>query len=216
MSLSILVVIREKAARRKGRNVAREAQIARTTKETDISVAIDVDGTGKVAADTGIGFFDHMIDAFGRHGLFDLTVRASGDLQVDGHHTVEDAGIVLGQALREAVGDKRGITRFGNALVPMDEALVLVAVDFSGRGALYWDMDVPYQMLGTFDTTLAKEFFIAFATNAGITLHVRELAGENLHHVIEAAFKACGRALRMALETDPRASESLPSTKGVL
>lgn len=196
--------------------MARTATIERTTKETDIAITIDLDGTGATTIDTGIGFFDHMLEAFGRHGLFDLDVKAKGDLHVDGHHTVEDVGIVLGQAVASALGDKRGIVRYGDIALPMDEACVLAAIDISGRGALYWDMDVPYQMIGGFDSTLAKEFFIAFATNAGITLHIRELAGENAHHVIEAAFKACARALRAAVAVDARAADALPSTKGVL
>ena len=196
--------------------MARQATIARTTKETDITIDLELDGTGTTEIDTGIGFFDHMLEAFGRHGLYDLEVKAKGDLHVDGHHTVEDCGIVLGQAFARALGDKRGIVRYGDIALPMDEALVMAAVDISGRGALYWDMDVPYQMVGTFDSTLAKEFFIAFATNAGITLHVRQFAGENVHHVIEAAFKAVARALRAAVATDPRAADALPSTKGAL
>ena len=177
---------------------------------------MDLDGTGKADIDTGIGFFNHMLDAFARHGLFNLTVQAKGDLDVDGHHTVEDCGIVLGQAFAQALGDKRGIRRYGSIALPMDETLVLAAVDISGRGALYWDIDVPYCMLGTFDSTLAKEFFIAFAANAGLTLHVKGLAGENTHHIIEAAFKAVTRALREATEMDPRAEGALPSTKGAL
>ena len=194
----------------------RTAHVVRTTKETDIDISLALDGAGKTDIDTGIGFFDHMLEAFGRHGLFDLSVAAKGDLHVDGHHTVEDTGIVLGQAFAQALGDKRGIVRFGSLALPMDETLVLAAVDFSGRGALYWDMDVPYGMLGTFDTSLAKEFFIAFAANAGITLHIRQLAGENSHHIIEAAFKAVAHALRDAVAIDPRAADALPSTKGVL
>ncbi|MBQ3302785.1 MAG: imidazoleglycerol-phosphate dehydratase HisB [Eggerthellaceae bacterium] len=194
----------------------RTAHVVRTTKETDIDISLALDGAGKTEIDTGIGIFDHMLEAFGRHGLFDLSVAAKGDLHVDGHHTVEDTGIVLGQAFAQALGDKRGIVRFGSLALPMDETLVLAAVDFSGRGALYWDMDVPYGMLGTFDTSLAKEFFIAFAANAGITLHIRQLAGENSHHIIEAAFKAVAHALRDAVAIDPRAADALPSTKGVL
>ena len=196
--------------------MARTATITRTTKETDITVELDLDGTGTVEVDTGIGFFDHMLDAFGRHGLFDLHVKAKGDLHVDGHHTVEDVGIVLGQAFATAIGDKRGIVRYGDIALPMDEALVLAAVDFSGRGGLFWKMDVPYQMVGAFDSTLAKEFFIAFATNAGLTLHVQQLAGENVHHIVEALFKAVARALRTAVAIDSRASDALPSTKGAL
>ena len=196
--------------------MARQATITRTTKETDITIRLALDGSGTTEIDTGIGFFDHMLEAFGRHGLYDLEVKAKGDLHVDGHHTVEDCGIVLGQVFASALGDKRGIVRYGDIALPMDEALVMAAVDISGRGALYWDMDVPYQMVGTFDSTLAKEFFIAFAANAGITLHVRQLAGENVHHVIEAAFKAVARALRAAVAIDPRAADALPSTKGAL
>ena len=194
----------------------REAQVDRKTRETDISITLNLDGTGKTNIDTGIGFFDRMLDAFGRHGLFDLQVCAKGDLHVDGHHTVEDVGIVLGNAFKQAIGDKKGIRRFGDCSLAMDESLVLAALDFSGRGALYWKMDIPYQMLGQFDSTLAKEFFVAFATNAGITLHIQQLAGENLHHIIEATFKAVGRALRAAVEVDPRAADALPSTKGAL
>ena len=196
--------------------MAREARETRTTKETDIAISLNLDGEGATAIDTGIGFFDHMLEAFGRHGLFDLDVRTKGDLHVDGHHTVEDTGIVLGKAFAQALGDKRGIRRFGSIALPMDETLVLAAVDISGRGALYWDVDVPYAILGGFDSTLAKEFFIAFATNAGITLHVQGLAGENAHHIIEASFKAVARALRQAVESDPRAADALPSTKGAL
>ncbi|MDO4290502.1 MAG: imidazoleglycerol-phosphate dehydratase HisB [Eggerthellaceae bacterium] len=196
--------------------MARTATVTRTTKETDITVTIDLDGTGAVDAHTGLGFFDHMLDAFGRHGMFDLTVRAEGDLHVDGHHTVEDTGIVLGQAIASALGDKRGIARFGSQLLPMDEALMLCALDISGRGALYWDVELPFGMVGDFDTQLAREFFIALAANAGLTLHLREIAGDNAHHVIEAAFKACGRALRAACEKDERVGNALPSTKGAL
>ena len=196
--------------------MTRNATISRTTKETDIRIVVDLDGAGSTDIDTGIGFFDHMLDAFGRHGLFDLDVRAQGDLHVDGHHTVEDTGIVLGRAFAQALGDKRGIVRYGDIALPMDEALVQAAVDISGRGGLYWDMDIPYQMVGSFDSTLAKEFMAAFAANAGVTLHVRQLAGENVHHIVEALFKAVARALRAAVATDPRASEALPTTKGSL
>lgn len=194
----------------------RTARIARTTKETDIELSIDLDGTGATDIDTGIGFFDHMLTAFGRHGLFDLSVRAKGDLEVDGHHTVEDIGIVAGQAFASALDDKRGIRRFGSIALPMDEALILAAVDISGRGQLFWEADVPAVMVGSFDATLAKEFFIAFAANAGVTLHIRELAGENTHHVIEGMFKAVARAMRQAVEADPRMGDALPTTKGAL
>ncbi len=194
----------------------RVARICRTTKETDIDLSLDLDGAGTTDVETGIGFFDHMLTAFGRHGLFDLSVAAKGDLEVDGHHTVEDVGIVMGQAFAQALGDKRGIRRFGDIALPMDEALIQAAVDISGRGALFWDAQVPPVMVGAFDATLAKEFFIAFAANAGVTLHIRQLAGENTHHVIEGMFKAVARAMRQACEPDPRAGDALPSTKGLL
>lgn len=195
--------------------MGRVATIERATRETDITVSIDLDGCGVTKIATGVPFFDHMLDAFGRHGLFDLAVRADGDLEIDAHHTVEDTGIVLGAALAEALADKTGITRFGSCMMPMDEALVLAAVDISGRGALYYDVALPIEIIGTFDTTLAKEFLVAFATNAGITLHVRSLAGDNAHHLIEAAFKAVARALKDAVAIDPRVS-GVPSTKGSL
>jgi imidazoleglycerol-phosphate dehydratase len=195
--------------------MGRSATITRTTRETDITVTLDLDGSGKTAVETGVPFFDHMLDAFGRHGLFDLTVDAKGDLEIDAHHTVEDVGIVLGSALAQALGDKAGITRYGSSALPMDEALVLGAVDISGRGALYYEVALPIEIIGTFDTTLAKEFLVAFATNAGITLHVRSLAGDNAHHIIEAAFKAVARALKEAAALDPRVS-GVPSTKGAL
>lgn len=194
----------------------RTAELQRITNETNVDIAIDLDGRGEVDVATGIGFFDHMLNAFGRHGLFDLKVRVEGDLEVDGHHTVEDAGIVLGRAFAQALDDKRGITRFGSCTLPMDEALVLTACDISGRGQLHWTLDIPPVMLGSFDATLTKEFFIAFAANAGVTLHVRGLAGENTHHVVEATFKACARALRTAVEYDARLGDTLPSTKGSL
>lgn len=194
----------------------RTATIKRATNETDIELTLNLDGTGEADVETGIGFFDHMLTAFARHGLFDLDVRAQGDLHVDGHHTVEDTGIVLGQAFAQALGDKRGIRRFDSLALPMDEALVLAACDLSGRGQLHWDVVVPPVMIGQFDATLAKEFFIAFAANAGVTLHVRSLAGENAHHIVEAAFKAAARALREAVEPDPRMGDALPTTKGAL
>jgi len=197
-------------------NEGRCATLTRTTKETDISLAINLDGTGVTAIDTGVPFFDHMLDAFGRHGLFDLRVEAKGDLQVDAHHTVEDVGIVLGQAVALGLGDKRGITRFGSSLIPMDEALVLAACDLSGRGQLHYEVSLPIEIIGTFDTTLAKEFLIALASNAGLTLHVRSLSGENSHHIIEAAFKAVARALMEAVRLDGRIAGILPSTKGSL
>lgn len=195
---------------------ARYACVSRTTKETDITVELVIDGGGKAEVETGIGFFDHMLTAFARHGLFDLKVKATGDLQVDGHHTVEDVGIVLGQAFARALGDKRGINRFGSQFVPMDEALVHAALDISGRGQLHYALDLPFGMVGGFDTQLAKEFFISLAANAGVTLHLREIAGENAHHVIEASFKAAGRALCEACAINPRMAGELPTTKGAL
>jgi imidazoleglycerol-phosphate dehydratase len=195
--------------------MAREAVIERVTKETSIAVRVSLDGSGTTDVVTGVPFFDHMLDALGRHALLDLSVSAKGDLEVDAHHTVEDVGICIGQAIATALGDRTGIRRFGSASVPMDEALVLAAVDISGRGSLTYDVDVPIELIGSFDTTLAKEFFVALATNAGLTLHLHEVAGENAHHIIEAAFKACARALRDAVEMDPRVV-GVPSTKGSL
>jgi imidazoleglycerol-phosphate dehydratase len=195
--------------------VGRSASITRATRETDITVALDLDGSGTTKIETGVPFFDHMLDAFGRHGLFDLKVQATGDLEIDAHHTVEDVGIVLGAAIAEALADKVGITRFGSSALAMDEALVLAAVDISGRGQLYWAVELPIEIIGTFDTTLAKEFLVALATNAGVTLHVRSLAGDNAHHILEAAFKAVARALKEAVSIDPRVA-GVPSTKGSL
>ena len=194
----------------------RTAQISRTTKETDIQVEINLDGTGQTDIQTGVAFFDHMLDAFGRHGLFDLNVRCKGDIEVDAHHTVEDCGIVLGQAIAQALGDKRGITRYASLALPMDETLVLAAVDISGRGAAYVDLDIPVQKVGDFDKELGAEFFIALAANAGITLHVRQLAGGNSHHILEASFKAVTRALSAAVAIDARIADQLPTTKGAL
>lgn len=195
--------------------MSRTAKAVRATAETDIGLSVDLDGTGVADVETGVGFFDHMLCALSRHSLIDLTVRAKGDTEVDDHHTVEDTGIVLGRALSEALGDKRGIRRFGSALVPLDEALVLCAVDVSGRGGLWWDVRIGPDKVGTFDTELAHEFFVALAREAGITLHLRLVCGENAHHIIEAAFKACARALREAFEADPRV-DGIPSTKGSL
>ena len=195
--------------------MARSATVTRKTGETDITVTLDLDGTGVCDISTGVGFFDHMLSALGRHSLCDLTVHATGDTWVDDHHTVEDVGIVLGQALAQALGDKSGITRFSDVTVPMDEALVLAAIDVSGRGELYWDVPIAAQKVGTFDTELGHEFFQGFARDAGITLHVREIAGENAHHILECAFKAVARAIRGAVENDPRV-QGVPSTKGSL
>lgn len=193
----------------------RRTVVTRVTGETDITVELDLDGTGTCSIDTGVPFFDHMLNAFGRHGLFDLTVRATGDIEVDAHHTVEDTGIVLGQAFTQALEDKAGITRFSDVCIPMDETLVQAAVDISGRGQAYCDLPIPTERVGSFDTELAVEFFYAFARDARVTLHVRELAGANSHHIIEAAFKAAGRAMRYACELDPSVN-GVPSTKGSL
>ena len=195
--------------------MSRTATIKRKTGETDILVEVDLDGSGTHDIDTGVGFFDHMLTALSRHSLIDLTMHCKGDTWVDDHHTVEDVGIALGQALRQALGDKAGIRRFGDVCVPLDEALVLAAVDISGRGELFWDVPIGPQKVGTFDTELGHEFFAGFARDAGITLHLRELCGENAHHILEATFKACARALRAAVESDPRVTD-VPSTKGVL
>jgi imidazoleglycerol-phosphate dehydratase len=195
--------------------MTRSARIERATGETAVVVELDLDGTGSTKVATGVPFFDHMLDALGRHALLDLTVDAKGDLEVDAHHTVEDVGICMGRAISDALGDRAGIRRFGSAAVPLDEALVLAAVDISGRGSLTWEVEVPIELIGTFDTTLAREFVSALATNAGMTVHVHEVAGENAHHIIESAFKAVARALREAVELDPRVT-GVPSTKGVL
>ncbi len=194
----------------------RSARMTRKTAETEIDVQLDLDGSGRYDNQTGIGFFDHMLDQLARHALFDLTVRAKGDLHIDDHHTVEDTGIALGKALAEALGDKRGIRRYGSCLLPMDEALVRAALDLSGRPFLVWNLDLPASKIGTFDTELVREFFTAFAMNAGLTLHVDKLAGLNSHHIAESAFKAVARALRDAVETDPRKADAIPSTKGTL
>ena len=197
-------------------NTDRQADVVRNTAETKISVRVNLDGTGKANLATGIGFFDHMLDQIARHGLIDLDVQAAGDLHIDGHHTVEDVGITLGQAVYQAVGDKKGIRRYGHAYVPLDEALSRVVIDFSGRPGLV--MNVPFKsgMIGTFDSQLAHEFFQGFANHAFVTLHIDNLRGENAHHQCETVFKAFARALRSALELDPRAAGSIPSTKGSL
>lgn len=192
-----------------------EATVSRTTKETSIEISLDLFGSGVTEIETGIPFFDHMLDAFGRHATFDLRVKAQGDLDVDAHHCVEDVGLVLGTAFAQALGDKKGITRFGDACVPMDEALVLAAIDISGRGQCHYNVEVPFEFIGTFETSLAHEFWIAFASTAGISLHIYELDGRNSHHIIEASFKAVARALRIAVALDPRI-DGVPSTKGAL
>ena len=194
----------------------RSAALSRTTTETDIRVSLELDGTGLSEVSTGVGFLDHMLTALARHGLFDLAVQATGDLHIDDHHTVEDVGIVLGQAFAEAIGDKRGIRRYGQALVPMDEALVEAAIDISGRPLLVWSVGFNVPTIGTMDTELFEEFFRAFAHNALVTLHVHAKAGRNGHHIAEGCFKALARALRTAAEPDPRATGVIPSTKGAL
>ena len=194
----------------------RTADIRRDTKETQIRVAVDLDGTGRATLATGIGFFDHMLEQIARHGLVDLEVEAEGDLHIDGHHTVEDVGIALGQAVARAVGDKAGIGRYGHAYVPLDEALSRVVIDFSGRPGLHMDVPFAAGMIGGFDTQLAFEFFQGFANHAQVTLHIDNLKGRNAHHQCETVFKAFGRALRMALAIDPRQAGTVPSTKGSL
>ena len=193
----------------------RVATCKRTTKETDIAVTLNFDGTGKNEIHTGIGFFDHMLDGFARHGLFDLTCRVKGDLEVDCHHTIEDTGIVLGTAVREAVGDKKGIVRFGNCILPMDEALILCSLDLSGRPFYVSDVVFPTERVGEMDTQMVREFFYAVSYSAGMNLHFRMLSGENSHHITEGMFKAFAKALDMAVTTDPRIADVL-STKGSL
>ncbi len=194
----------------------RTATITRKTGETDITVTINLDGTGSYDNQTGVGFFDHMLDQLGRHALLDLTVKATGDLHIDDHHTVEDVGIAIGQALAEALGDKRGINRYGECSLPMDDAQVHCALDLSGRPYLNFDVAFAAPKIGTFDTELVREFFQALSTHGGITLHITQRSGFNAHHIAEAAFKAVARALRIAMESDPRKSDAIPSTKGTL
>ena len=194
----------------------RKATLTRKTAETDIRVDIDLDDTGRYDNRTGVGFFDHMLDQLSRHSLIDMSISATGDLHIDDHHTVEDTGIALGQALSQALGDKTGIRRYGSCLLAMDDALVRAALDLSGRPYLVWNVDLPNAKIGTFDTELVREFFQAFSTHGGITLHVDALHGINSHHIAEAAFKAVARALREAVETDPRKADAIPSTKGAL
>ena len=193
----------------------REATVNRKTKETDISMKLNLDGTGAFQVNTGIGFFDHMLSGFAKHGFIDLDCKVKGDLEVDGHHTVEDTGIVLGQALREAVGDKAGMVRYGSFIMPMDDALILCAVDFCGRPYFSYDLKVNEEKCGDFETTLAKEFFYAVSYSAGINLHIKQISGENGHHILEAAFKAFGKAVDAATQRDPRVQGVL-STKGKL
>lgn len=194
----------------------RKSTIKRSTAETDITVEIDLDGTGSYANNTGVGFFDHMLDQLARHSLIDMKITAKGDLHIDSHHTVEDVGIALGQALTSALGDKRGIRRYGSCLLPMDDALLRTALDLSARPFLIWNVAIPTAKIGDFDTELVREFFQAFSTHGGITLHVDMLHGLNSHHITEAAFKSVAHALRQATEIDQRKSGDIPSTKGAL
>ncbi len=194
----------------------RTSAINRKTAETDISLTLNLDGSGVSAIDSGCGFLDHMLTLFARHGGFDLTLTCKGDTYVDDHHTVEDIGITLGKALTEALGDKRGIRRYGDRILPMDEALILSAVDVSGRGGCFMDMSIPTEKVGSFDTQLCEEFFIALAQNGGLTLHIRQLAGRNSHHIIEGAFKSVARSLGEAVSIDGKNPDQIPSTKGLL
>lgn len=194
----------------------RKAEITRKTAETAITVAVNLDGTGTYDIQTGVGFFDHMVDQLARHSLIDITLKAKGDLHIDDHHTVEDCGIALGQALARALADKKGIRRYGECALPMDDAQVRCALDLSGRPFLVWNVSFPTQKIGSFDTELVREFFQALATHGGITLHLDQVHGFNSHHIAEAAFKAVARALRQAVEVDPRKADAIPSTKGML
>ena len=194
----------------------RNAEITRTTGETDISLALNLDGTGRSEIVSGCGFLDHMLTLFAKHGRFDLILNCQGDTYVDDHHTVEDIGIALGQAFAMALGDKKGIRRYGDTCLPMDESLILSAVDLSGRGYLGYALDIPTQKVGSFDTELVEEFFLGFTRNAACTLHIRQLAGTNSHHIIEGAFKSVARSLRTAVSIDPDCADEIPSTKGVL
>jgi imidazoleglycerol-phosphate dehydratase len=194
----------------------RTATIKRTTKETDVQVSINLDGTGQCQVNTGVPFLDHMIHQISSHGLVDLNIQATGDTHIDDHHTNEDVGITLGQALAKAIGDRKGIVRFGHFIAPLDEALIQVALDFSGRPHLSYGLNIPTEKVGKYDTQLVREFFVAIVNHSQITLHIRQLDGINSHHIIEATFKAFARALRMALEVDPRRASEIPSSKGVL
>ncbi len=194
----------------------RQAEVNRKTGETEIRIVLNLDGSGKSEIDTGIGFLDHMLNLFARHGRFDLKVSCKGDTYVDDHHSTEDIGIALGKAFEQALGDKKGITRYGSTILPMDESLILTAVDLSGRGLLAYDLRIPAEKVGTFDTELTEEFFRALAHNAGATLHIRQLAGGNSHHIIEGAFKSAARSLKAAVAIDPALGDEIPSTKGVL
>ena len=194
----------------------RYAEIVRNTAETKIKLTLNLDGSGNGDISTGVGFLDHMLVLFAKHGRFDLTVSCQGDTWVDDHHTTEDVGIALGQAFKQALGDKKGITRYGNMILPMDEALILTAVDLSGRGYLGYDLQIPAQKVGTFDTELVEEFWLGFVRNAEVTLHIRQMAGTNSHHIMEGAFKSAGRSLRAAVAIEAAYADEIPSTKGVL
>lgn len=194
----------------------RTAQITRTTKETDIRLTLNLDGTGKSEIHSGVGFLDHMLTLFAKHGRFDLDLTCNGDTEVDDHHSVEDIGIALGQAFEQALGDKRGIVRYGSFILPMDETLILSAVDISGRSYLNFDLQIPTQKVGTFDTELAEEFFLGFVRNANLTLHIKQLEGKNSHHIIEGTFKSFGRTMKQAVVIDEAYRDEIPSTKGVL
>ena len=194
----------------------RQAEVNRKTGETEIRIVLNLDGCGKSEIDTGVGFLDHMLNLFARHGRFDLKVSCKGDTYVDDHHSTEDIGIALGKAFEQALGDKKGITRYGSTILPMDESLILTAVDLSGRGLLAYDLRIPAEKVGTFDTELTEEFFRSLAHNAGATLHIRQLAGGNSHHIIEGAFKSAARSLKAAVAIDPALGDEIPSTKGVL
>jgi imidazoleglycerol-phosphate dehydratase len=195
---------------------ARTASVSRTTKETDVNISLNLDGQGHCTAATGIPFLDHMLHQIASHGLIDLEVRSTGDIEIDDHHTNEDVGITLGQTLAKALGDRKGIVRFGHFIAPLDEALIQVALDFSGRPHLSYGLQIPTQRVGTYDTQLVREFFVALVNHSQMTLHIRQLDGINSHHIIEATFKAFARAMRMAIEIDPRRADAIPSSKGVL
>lgn len=197
-------------------HLSRSASVSRTTGETDVHVSLNLDGTGQCEAKTGIPFLDHMLHQISSHGLIDLEVRATGDIEIDDHHTNEDVGITLGMALHQALGDRKGITRFGHFVAPLDESLVQVALDFSGRPHLSYSLEIPTQRVGTYDTQLVREFFVAVVNHSQMTLHIRQLDGINSHHIIEATFKAFARAMRMATEVDPRRAHLIPSSKGVI
>lgn len=214
--MAVLILSNDRASRGAARKLMRQADVARNTLETQITVRLDLDGSGVGELDTGVPFLDHMLDQIVRHGVVDLTVKAEGDTHIDDHHTVEDVGITLGQAFARAVGDKKGIRRYGHAYVPLDEALSRVVVDFSGRPGLHYFVDYTRARISNFDVDLAREFFQGFVNHAGVSLHIDNLRGDNAHHQMETIFKAFGRALRMAAELDPRAQGVVPSTKGTL